>query len=197
MSKRQNNRRRRGGARKTNPNPDPGTIHYLGPLQPRNEDSSTVTLFNNLAITMDAGGNLSGFIDNNPSASRNWTEYSTSWLEYRVLAVKITYFPSAVVNTAVIPGFQGYESVVHALTVTAPASLAQAASTGMARGWIAFRKFVRSWRMETPQEALFQLTSTPAATSQCNMLYAVAGGAAVSYGNIEIQYLVQFKTHAL
>jgi hypothetical protein len=196
MTKRNKQMRRRNGLNR-NPNPDPGIIHYLGPLQPRNDDSSTVTLYNNVAVTMDGAGNYSAFVTNDPSASRNWTEYSTSWLEYRVLAVKITYFPSAVVNTATIPGFQGYQSVVHALTVGTPASLAQAASTGISKGWTSFRKFVRPWRMETSAEANFQLTSTPSATSQSHMLYAVAGGAAVSYGNIEIQYLVQFKTHSL
>jgi len=197
MTKNSKRSRRNGRGNMSDPNPDPGTIHYRGPLQPRNEDSSTVTLYNNVAVTMDGAGNYSAFVTNDPSASRNWTEYSTSWLEYRVLAVKITYFPSAVVNTATIPGFQGYQSIVHALTVATPASLAQAASTGISKGWTGFRRFVRSWRMETPAEANFQLTSAPSATSQTHMLYAVAGGAAVSYGNVEIQYLVQFKTHSL
>jgi len=179
------------------PNPDPGIIHYLGPLQPRNDDTTTVTLFNNQSVTMDGAGNFSSSITNDPSSARNWTEYSTSWSEYRVLAVKITYFPSAVVNTATIPGFQGYQSVMHNPGTIVPASLAQAASTGLARGWTPFKRFVRAWRMETTTEATFFATSAPSANSQTHMLYAVAGGAAITYGNIEIQYYVQFKTHAL
>jgi hypothetical protein len=179
-------------------NPDPGLIHYLGPISPTNHDTSTVTLYDNQSVDMDGAGNLALFINNNPSSARNWSEYSTSWLEYRVLAIKVSYFPK--VNTplvGVILGFDGYHSVVHSTTVASPASLAQASSTGLSRGWNAFQRVVRTWRMETPAEAGFVLTSTPATTSQAFMFYAVAGGAAIHYGNIDIQYLVQFKTHAL
>jgi len=177
--------------------PDPGTQHYKGPLAPINDDTLCVTLFDNYSVDVDASGNLNTFITNDPSAARNWTEMSTSWITYRVLGILVRYTPKGVVNTTTLGGFDGYQSIVHSPTISAPASMAQAASTGLARVWTAFKPFTRVWRMESSQEATFQLCSSPSATSKAVLLYAAAGGVSLHYGNIEIQYLVQFKTHAL
>jgi hypothetical protein len=178
-------------------NPDPGIIHYTGPINYPILDTSVVTLYDSQAMDSDASGNLSAFVNNNPSSARNFTEYSGSWYEYRVLAVKISYFPKAVNNTATLPGFDGYSGLVHGLSISAPSTLAQAASTGLSKPWIAFRPFTRSWRMETATEAPFIPTLTPATTSNCFALTFFGGGATLHYGNLEIQYLVQYKTHSL
>jgi len=190
------NRRSRRNRRNIS-DPDPGLVHYMGPTAPRNDDSFVVTLYDNLAVDTDSSGNISAFISNNPSAARNWTEYSTSWITYRVLAVVARYAPKGNVNTTSLGGFDGYHSVLHSPTVTAPTTMAGASSTGIARIWTAFKPWTSTWRMESSQEATFQLTSSPQATSQSFLLFALAGGTSVHYGNIEIQYLVQFKTHAL
>jgi hypothetical protein len=122
---------------------------------------------------------------------------ATAWGEYRVLGIKLRYSPIGTVNTATAPGFSGYQSVVHALTAPAPASLAQAASTGISKPWNAFRPFVRTWRMSDPEESLFQPTSAPSFTAYTFTLYGEGGGVSQYYGNLSFEYLVQFKQHTL
>jgi hypothetical protein len=177
-------------------NPAPDMVMYRGSLAPMRNDTTTVTLYDNATVTTDAAGLISSAYNNNPGACRNWTEYSTSWGEYRVLGIKFSYDPIAVVNTAAIPGFSGYHSIVHG-TPTTPASLAQAASTGISKRWNAFRPFVREWRMADTGEAQFIDTSAPAQNSFVLTLYASGGGNAIYYGNILLEYLVQFRTHNL
>ncbi len=170
---------------------------YRGPISIPTGDQSVVSLMDNATVTTSMAGGILITLNNNPSNARNWTEYSTSWSEYRVLGIKIIYDPYSVVNTATVPGFNGYQSVVHTLTAPAPASMAQAASTGVSKPWNAFRRFVREWRMSDPEEALFQPTASPAATAYAFCLYGDTGGATVFYGNVSIEYLIQFKTHTL
>jgi hypothetical protein len=151
----------------------------------------------NATVITSAGGAILSNFGNNPSNARNWTEMSTSWAEYRVLGIKISYDPIAVVNTATAPGFSGYQSMVHSLSAPNPVTLAQAASTGVAKPWNAFRKFTREWRMTDVEEATFQPTTSPSATAYAFTLYAEGGGVTQYYGNILIEYLIQFKVHAL
>jgi hypothetical protein len=160
-------------------------------------DQVVVSLMDNATITTSAGGAILGNFNNNPSNARNWTEMSSSWAEYRVLGIKISYDPIAVVNTATAPGFSGYQSVVHALVAPAPTTLAQAASTGVAKPWNAFRKFTREWRMTDVEEANFQSTAAPSGTAYAFTLYGEGGGVSQYYGNLLIEYLIQFKVHTL
>jgi hypothetical protein len=177
-------------------NPAPDMVMYRGSLAPMKNDSTTVTLFDNATVITAAGGGITSAYNNNPSSSRNWTEYSTSWGEYRVLGIRFSYDNILAVNTATVNGFSGYQSIVHGVPGT-PTTLAQAASTGIAKRWNAFRPFVREWRMADTGEAQFIDTSTPASNSNCLMLYAEGGGVTINYGNILIEYLVQFRTHNL
>jgi hypothetical protein len=170
---------------------------YRGPLNIPSSDSTIVALLDNTQVLTSAGGAISISYGNNPSAARNWAEHSTSWSEYRVIGMKITYDPLAVVNTAAIPGFSGYQCLIHSLTFTTPTTMAQAASVGVARPWSGFKRFTREWRMTDPEESLFQPTSAPSGNSFTFYLYGEGGGAAITYGNVLIEYLVQFKTHSV
>jgi hypothetical protein len=175
----------------------PGNTSYKGPISIRNQDTTIVSLLDNATITSAAmTGNIAGAFNNNPSNSRTWTEYSTSWAEYRVLGVKVTYDPIYTVNTTAINGFSGYQSVVHG-TPASPASLAQAASTGIAKPWNAFRRFTREWRMNDTAEALWLATTSPSANSNTFVVYAEGGTVSTYYGNLLLEYLVEFRTHNL
>lgn len=174
----------------------PASIEYTGPLTRMDHDSTIITLFDNASISSNGTGEISGQFGNNPSNARNWTEMSTSWAEYRVLGIKYTYMPKYSANTTTLSGFSGYHSVVHG-SPTVPASLAQGASTGDARIWNPFRPFVREWRMSEVDEAALQLTSTPSQNSFSMYLYATDATVSTLYGNIIIEYVVQFRTHNL
>lgn len=175
--------------------PPPNTIAYKGPVRTVANDETTVTLFDSFDITTVLATPTALRFDNNPSSARNWSEYSTSWNNYRVLGIRYRYFPASVVNTTTIPGTFGYQSIVHG-SVAAPASLAQAASTGISAPWVVFNRFNRTWKMQEVAEATFGLCSAPAATSNTLVLY-LSAGAAIDYGTVMIEYLVQFKTHTL
>jgi hypothetical protein len=174
-----------------------GAIAYKGPIVFPDNDTTIVSLLDNATIIVSAGGALLANFNTLPTSSRNWSEYSTSWAEYRVLGIKFSYDPIAAVNTASAPGFSGYHCTYHGATAPAPTTLAQAASTGVAKPWNAFKRFVREWRMQDPEEALFQPCASPSSTSYALTLYAEGGGVSQYYGNLLIQYLVQFRTHTL
>jgi hypothetical protein len=176
-------------------NPSSSVTRYNGPIRMPMSDTTSVVLRDNATVTCSAGGAIAALFNTNPSNARNWTEYSTSWVEYRVLGIRFTYFPIANAPSTTLLGFSGYQSINHG-TVTAPTTLAEASSTGDSRGWNAFRNFVREWRMCTPGEALWQPCSGPATVSDTLMLYASGAGVSLQYGDILIEYLVQFKTHA-
>jgi hypothetical protein len=175
--------------------PPPNTIAYKGPVRTVSDDETTVTLFDSFDVSTAAGTSFVLKFDNNPSSARNWTEYSTSWNNYRVLGIRYRYFPASVVNTTSLVGNFGYQSIVHG-TVASPASLPQAASTGIAAPWVPFQRFNRVWKMQEVAEATFGLCSAPASTSNTLVAF-MSAGAAVDYGTIMIEYLVQFKTHTL
>ncbi len=178
------------------PNPPPNTIAYRGPVFIPIPDTTTVVLTDNAAINTGVGGTtLSAVFNNNPSSARNWSEYSTSWNEYRVLGIRFTYDPVTVTANGTILSGSGYQSIFHG-TATAPTSLAEASSTGIARSFNVFTKFIREWRMVDVNEATYVQTSAPGSTSDALVLYAtnVVPGS-TTFGNIRIDYLVQFKTH--
>jgi hypothetical protein len=170
---------------------------YKGPIVMPSSDTTVQMLLDNATITVSAGGALLANFNNSPASARNWSELSTSWAEYRTLGVRYTYDPIATVNTTLYPGFSGYSSIVHGLTAPAATTLAQAASTGVARPFNAFKKFTREWRMTDPDESNFIPTSGPGTNSYTLSLYIEGGGVSIYYGNLLIQYLVQFRTHTL
>jgi hypothetical protein len=155
-----------------------------------------MTLFDNASVSSDAAGLIVGTFGNNPSNSRNWTELSTVWTQYRVLGIKATYMPRYSVNTAAISGFTGYHSVVHGIPPT-PTTPSEAASTGESRIWNPWKQFIREWRMSEIAEADFIPVSAPFSSSGALYVWANSATASILYGNIQLEYLVQFRVHAL
>jgi hypothetical protein len=187
-------RKQNFAARQIN-SPPPQLVAYRGPISIPTPDTTTVILCDNANLASTVGSVISATFNNNPSNARNWTEYSTSWAEYRVLGVRFTYDPLANAPNTLLQTGSGYQSIFHGTSV-APTSLAEAASTGIARSFNVFQRFVREWRMTNINEATFVVTSGPASTSDTLIVYATnAVAAASTFGNIRIDYLVQFKTH--
>ncbi len=173
--------------------PLPSTLAYTGPISIPSTDMTTVVLVDNSAVS-SVLLLISNIFNNNPSGARNWTEYSTSWNEYRVLGMKFTYDPITTAPSTTIQGGSGYHSIFHG-TATAPTTLAEASSTGVARPFNVFKPFTREWRMTNVNEATFIQTSAPASTSDALVLYSNNTTSGVNVGNLKIEYLVQFKTH--
>ncbi len=193
--RRMRRRRNKPMARRV-PNPPPSVVAYRGPIAIPSSDTTTVILVDNSALSTGmATAIISAVFNNNPSNARNWTEYSTSWNEYRVLGIKFTYDPLTPTPNGILLTGSGYQSIFHG-TATAPTSLAEAASTGIAKSFNVFQSFVREWRMCDVNEATYVLTSAPASTSDTLVVYSNNGSPVNStFGNVRIEYLVQFKTH--
>lgn len=169
---------------------------YRGPLTPATVDNITVTMYESASISTDVTGSISAQFGNNPSSSRNWSEYSTSWTEYRVLGIRYRFNNNSVCNTSTLLGTNGYHSIVHGVPVV-PTTTSQAVGVGLSRPWNIFRSFVREWRMSSTDEAAFIETSSPASTTDTLFLFALNGTASALYGTLQIEYLVQFRSHAL
>jgi hypothetical protein len=179
------------------PNVPTSAVRYQGPLNIPSQDSMTVALLDGATISSSIAGLISGTFNNNPSGARNFTEFSTSWLEYRVLGIKITYYPITITPNLTLQTGSGSQSVVHGTVSTAPTSLSQAFSTGVARPFSVFKPFSRQWRMSTINEAVFVSTAAPASTSDTFVLYADNATISQVFGNLLVEYITQFKTHRL
>jgi hypothetical protein len=188
-------RRRRRANRQIDPPTD--VVRYLGPLSLPAKDTNTVILVEGATISSGVTGVINPTYNNNMSSARNWTEYSTSWTEYRVLGIKYSYYPLANTPNTTLQTCSGAHSIVHGTISTAPASLAQAFSTGVAKSFNGFMPFTREWRMSTIVEAAFVQTNAPAANSDTLFIYADNATVSQVFGNLMIEYLVQFKTHRL
>ncbi len=191
-------RRRRRGTRKNSQlsmAPPPSTISYKGPITVPPTDELSVTLYDSFDVTFTASTPLVLKFDNNPSSARNWTEYSTAWNQYRVLGIRYRYYPSRPVNVTG-DGLFGVQSIVHG-SYANPASLAQAMSTGIARPFQPWKAFTRIWKMQEVVEAAYTATSSPALNSNTLIIYGSSSAATIDVGTVMIEYLVQFKGHAL
>jgi hypothetical protein len=190
-------RRNNNGKRsRQTPRVPTGATSYNGPLTVAMGDSAIITLYDNASVSSDVTGAIAGRFNNNPSGSRNWFEMSTSWGEYRVLGIRFTYMPLFANNTTALQGFSGYHSVIHG-SPTVPTTLSQAASDGKSHIWNPWRTFVRTWRMSDVTESQFILTSGPSSTSNCLDLFGTNATVSMLYGNMTIEYVVQFRVHNL
>lgn len=187
--------------RRTNKNPSSSrvptsAIVYKGSLLPAPQDNITVTLYESASVSTDGAGTYSAQFGNNPSSARNWTEYSTAWAEYRVIGIRFRYNNNSVCNTSTLLGINGYHGIVHGFP-TVPTTLVQMVSTGVTKPWNAFRSFTREWRMSSSDEASFITVGSPAATTDTLIMLGLNGTISTLYGSLQIEYLVQFRTHAL
>jgi hypothetical protein len=190
-------RRRRRMRNNNTPSVSVGAVMYRGPITMPSTDTTTVVLLDNAALTSSAGSVVAATYNNNPSNARNFAEYATSWEEYRVLGMKFTYDPVTPTPNGTLLSCSGYQSIVHGTATPSPSSLAQAASIGIARSFNGFKPFTREWRMSNVNEAAFVLCASPASTSDTLFVYSNNATLSQTFGNIRIEYLIQFKTHVL
>lgn len=173
----------------------PSAVVYRGPIQANPFDTLTALLPVSASVSTASLGEINGTFNNNPSGGTNWSEYSTAWREYRVLGVKFTYIPRFSANTTTLSGFSGYHGIIYGTGSYTPTTLPEAAATGLAKLWDPFHRFTRTWKMGSVEQAGWIDTGSPFASSNCITLYAQDGTPSTLYGNIMIEYLVQFRSH--
>jgi hypothetical protein len=175
--------------------PDAATVKYSGPIPTRTSENGIVSILRDeIEYNTGSGTSFVSILDNNPSGADNWSEYSTAWAEYRVLAIKLEYVPQYVVNTTNIASAPLVHSVLHTSTITSPTGYSTALSIGDAKLGNTMTRFTREWRMQGVDEATWITTTAPAASSLAFTSSAFNATTGVLYGIGLITYLVQFRT---
>ncbi len=174
--------------------PSPGKLVYSGPIPTHTAESGTLVLLREVAtLSTGAGTSFNSIIDNNPSGTDNWSEYSTSWSEYRVLGIRFDFRPQYSVNTATIATAPLVHSVLHMKANPSITSYGDVFAYGDSYLGHVTKQRLSEWRMTTPEEATFVDTSAPAGTAVCYTNYASGLTTATTYGIVFITYLVQFR----
>jgi hypothetical protein len=174
--------------------PSPSALQYRG-IIPRNasEDGIVSVLRDVVTYNTGAGTSFVSYLDNNPSSTDNWSEYSTSWSEYRVLGIRFEYSPTYVVNVAAVQTAPFVTSVLHMKSTPAIASYPQALSYGDSRLGHITKTFSREWRMIGAEEGAWIDTGAPAGTTFVFSAYAETLTTALLYGTMLRTWLVQFR----
>lgn len=169
-------------------------LSYRGPIPTRTAENGAVVLLREIAtLSTGAGTSFNSIIDNNPSGCDNWSEYSTSWSEYRVLGIRFEYVPQFAVNTAVVNVSPLVHCILHMKSNPAITSYPQAFSYGDSHLGHVCRRRLMEWRMSTPEEASFLDTNAPAGVAVAYTNYAEGLTTATQYGILFVTYLVQFR----
>jgi hypothetical protein len=192
--KTQRRRNRNGGRLNFPPVPRPSQLEYKGIIPANAAEEGIVSVLRDVATySTGAGTSFVSYLDNNPSSTDNWSEYSTSWSEYRVLGVRFEYVPTFTVNTAAINSAPLAHSVLHMKATPAISSYPQALSYGDARLGHVNKRFTREWRMASAEEGTFIDTASPAGTAFVFTAYAEGLTAALTYGTLFRTWLIQFR----
>lgn len=191
---RNKNARRMRGSRNI-PRPPPASVLSYKGIIPYNASETGITtlLRDEFSLSTGAGTAISANLDNNPSGTDNWSEYSTSWSEYRVLGIRFQFVPQYAVNTAAVATSPFAHSILHMKAAPAIVSYGQCFSYGDAKFGHVTKPFLREWRMDSAEEGTFLDCSAPALTAYTFTYYADSLTAATIYGILFRTWLVQFR----
>jgi hypothetical protein len=193
MVKKRNARRR--NAKQNIPRaPAASLLAYRGPI-PYNASETGITtiLRDEFSLSTGVGTAISANLDNNPSGTDNWSEYSTSWSEYRVLGIRFQFVPQFAVNTATVATSPFAHSVLHMKAAPSITSYGQCNSYGDSRFGHVTKPFSREWRMNSAEEGTYLDCSSPSLTAYVFTYYADSLTAATIYGILFRTWLVQFR----
>ncbi len=179
--------------------PNASATAYTGPIirSLATTQGISVNLRQVVTVTTTAGGVASTTVNNNPSSGDNWADYVAAWSEYRVLGIQFEYVPFYKVNyfngALNITDAPMVFSTLHSPSTPAPASISQAWGYGSSKLSSLMTHVKNNWHMSSTEEAGFISTAAPASTDTALLLYA-NGSALITYGQLFITYLVQFRS---
>jgi len=172
---------------------------YRGPIRPWGSTNAAQVVLTRLTQVIPAATDISGLLlvsaNNNPAGAVDFSNFAGLYVEYRVLALKLTYVPWDV-------GFSGnpvppiQRPLVSWLergpTATAALSYAAAWDNDGAITRNCGRQFSQTIRMSGNPDADWKLCATPAATQSWGMFGG--GTASTTYGQVFVEYLTQFRS---
>jgi hypothetical protein len=172
----------------------PSAIVYHGPilksLDKENTDTMTTVLLSDSAATASATAINGTFSFYNPSTAVDWSDYSSSYDQYRVLGVELHFVPNA--STANFANsYAPIATVVDRDTSTALVSYASADNYASLEMHCLDRPWKRVWHMANVTDAQFFNTQALPSTSGAFKLFA-SGLSNVTYGRFICYWRVQF-----
>jgi hypothetical protein len=174
--------------------PSISTVSYHGPIKKKSDEENTDTIVN--VLCFDSAATASGTALNptfsfyNPSNCTDWSDFSASYDQYRVLGVRLEYTPNA--STANFANsYAPIATVVDRDTSTAIASYAAADNYASLEMHVLDRPWHREWHMETTADAQFFNTQSVPAGSGAFKMFA-SGLSNVTYGRFVCYYRCQF-----
>jgi hypothetical protein len=174
--------------------PGPSIIEYKGPIPMNTAEVGVAVLLRDVVtLNTGAGTSFSSQLDNNPSSVDNWSEYQTSWNEYRVLGIRFHFVPGPAVNSATVVVGPMAHSIVHSVTAPSNTTLAETLSYGDSQLGHTTKPFTCEWRMAGADEARFSTTSSPALSSYTLLTFADTLTTATAYGAIYRTWYIQFR----
>jgi hypothetical protein len=169
-------------------------IHYGGKIRNEsdreNTETMTAVLVYDSAATASGTAIASTFSFYNPSTATDWSDFSASYDQYRVLGAQLEYVPNAA-TANFANSYAPIATVVDRDTSTAIASYAAADNYASLEMHVLDRPWKREWHMETTADAQFFNTQSIPSGSGAFKTFA-SGLSNVSYGRFVMYWRVQF-----
>lgn len=172
---------------------------YTGPIRPlsENEQLTTKTVFMSSTgfISSSAAGKILSVFSNDPSTTVDWTSFANSFHEYRVLGIRLEYFPNNRYSKTTTTCRPVISIVDRTSDVTALSSYGVAVAHESAHKVSLEDPWFREAKMSGSEEAVFAPTTLPTITNAIK-LYADGLTVSTEYGMYVLYYLVQFRGRA-
>lgn len=153
--------------------------------------TTTMMLTDQVDLASTAGGAIADVYGNSPTGSPNWADTNTVWGEFRVLGMKVRFYPNnrySKTTTTCVP----LVVCVDRRVSTALASYDAGVSREAHRLLSLEDPWTEQVLMDGSEEAQFQAVSGPVSVSWIK-LYATGLTVSTTYGKVFVDYLVQFR----
>jgi hypothetical protein len=182
-------------SKKARNDPPASTTIYTGPTldtaNRSNIDTTTVVLWKEGGITASGTAINPVFSFGDPSGCTDWSDYSSSYDEFRVLAVSFYYSPNSFASNGASNSYAPIYSVIDRDSSTALTTYAAAANYGSLAVHSLDRKWSRTWKMNGVREATYVNTQSPVTTGAFK--FFSSGLSNVTFGRFLCVYRVQFR----
>lgn len=164
----------------------------LVPGSAQQDDTSLIVVSLHQAVTSTAGGVINYTLNANPGGYTDWSSFSGTFHEYRILATQITYAPSyndtynaALLHNSMIMLFDRIDSTaIASYTLGWNHADSKVGNTG--------KRMKQTVKMIGIEDAGFVATASPT-TVWTHKLYADTVTASTTYGRVFFRALIQFR----
>lgn len=172
------------------------SLTYKGPIQNKkdvaNDDTISIVLVWDQAITAAGTVINNTWTMNNPANCVDWGDYSSSWDQYRVLGLRVAFFPNSKYTNPTTNTYAPLATVVDRDTSSSLSSYAAADNYASLKMFTLDSQWYRDMKMSGVSEAQFFNTQSVPSSGGGIKLFA-SGLSNVSFGRILAYYRIQFE----